>query len=136
MHDATIPELDKRQLRNFGILTGSIVAGLFGLFFPWLFNTAWPLWPWMVFAALSLWGLMNPLSLRLVYRIWMRFGLLMARITTPIILGILFFAVISPMAVIRAALRKDSLSRQFDPNTDSYRVRSKKPSVENLKRPF
>jgi hypothetical protein len=38
-----IPELDRKGLRDFGLVTGSIVAVLFGLFFPWLLERAWPL---------------------------------------------------------------------------------------------
>lgn len=40
-----IPELDRKGLRQFGLVTGGIVAGLFGLLFPWLLERALPLWP-------------------------------------------------------------------------------------------
>ena len=42
MTEHTIPELDKKGLREFGLVTGGIVAGLFGLFFPWIFDRAFP----------------------------------------------------------------------------------------------
>jgi hypothetical protein len=69
-----IPELDRKGLREFGLITGAIVAVLFGLFFPWLLERSFPLWPWAIFAVLGAWALVAPLSLRLVYRAWMRFG--------------------------------------------------------------
>ena len=43
----TIPELDRTGLREFGIVTGGIVAVLFGLLFPWLLERSFPLWPWV-----------------------------------------------------------------------------------------
>ena len=53
----TIPEPDRKGLRESGLVTGGILAGLFGLFFPWLLETGIPLWPWLVGAVLALWAL-------------------------------------------------------------------------------
>ena len=136
MHDQAIPELDRRGLRHFGLVTGGIVAGLFGLIIPWLLSRPLPLWPWLVLGVLALWALVAPMGLRPVYRAWMRFGQVMGRITTPIVLGVLFYFVVSPMAITRWLLGKDSMRRSFDPGCDTYRLRSKKAKVENLKRPF
>jgi hypothetical protein len=47
-HIQNIPELDKAGLRRFGLTTGIIVAVLFGIVLPWVFNLGWPTWPWMV----------------------------------------------------------------------------------------
>ena len=63
-----IPELDRKGYRDFGVTTGAIVAGLFGLFFPWVFGRAFPAeypwWPWALFAVLAVWGLAAPMSLK------------------------------------------------------------------------
>ena len=48
-----IPELDRKGLRDFGLSTGGIVAALFGIFFPWLLERPWPLWPWIVLGLLG-----------------------------------------------------------------------------------
>ena len=131
-----IPDLDRKGLRQFGFTTGVIVAVLFGLFFPWLLDRAIPLWPWILCGILSVWALLAPSTLRPVYRVWMRFGLLMSRITTPLILGIVFFIVITPIAIIRGLLGKDSMARDFDETSPSYRVESRKASRTNLEKPF
>ena len=132
----TIPKVGRKELRSFGVTTGLIVAALFGLFFPWLLERAIPAWPWILCGVLVTWGLIAPVSLRPVYRGWMKFGLFMSRITTPLILGIVFFLVITPMAIFRSLLGRDSMARKFDGGAGSYRVPSKKPSKENLTRPF
>ena len=69
------------------LAASGLVAGLFGLFFPWLLDRpmpSWPVsffsWPWIVFTVLGIWGLVAPMSLRPVYRIWMRFGLLLSKV--------------------------------------------------------
>jgi hypothetical protein len=66
----------------------------------------------------------------------MRFGLLLSRITTPIIMGVVFYLMITPMALWRRLRRgPDAMARQFD-DSASYRVPSEAPSKDNLKRPY
>ncbi len=139
MTEHTIPELDAKGLREFGLVTGGIVAGLFGLFFPWVFDRSFPedfpWWPWIVFAVLAVWGLIAPNSLRPVYRNWMKFGLMLSRITTPIIMGLVFYLVITPFGLVRRLFAADAMARKFE-NLVSYRVPSKKIKKENLEKPF
>ena len=135
MAEHVIPELDRKGLRDFGIVTGAIVAVLFGLFFPWLLERPWPWWPWAFFGVFALWGLVAPMTLRPVYRIWMRFGIFMSKITTPLLMGLVFFLTITPIGAIRRMFGKDSLHRKFS-DANTYRVPSKKAPVENLKRPY
>jgi len=134
MHD--IPELDAKGLRQFGLSTGGIVVVLFGLAIPWLFDFAYPLWPWVVGGILATWAGAAPRSLKPVYRVWMRIGLLLNRVTTPIILAIVYFAVITPTAVIMRVFGRDTMAGKIDASTDSYRVPSKKPPKRNLEKPF
>jgi hypothetical protein len=134
--DHGIPELDRNGLRAFGLTTGAAVVGIFGIVFPWLLDLDWPAWPWIVAAPLWALALIRPLWLRRVYRAWMRFGLLASRVMTPLVLGIVFFAMISPMAMVRRLLGKDPLQRALDTNQQSYRVQSRKSPREKLERPF
>ena len=136
MELSIIPELDRKGLRDFGVVTGSIVAGLFGLALPWLFELTYPLWPWAVFVVLAVWGVALPETLRPVYRIWMRFGLLLSKVTTPLIMGVVFFLLIVPVAFALRLLRWDAMNRVFEPEVDSYRVESASASRESLEKPF
>ena len=131
-----IPELDRKGLRNFGLTTGAIIAGLFGMFFPWLLDLAFPIWPWVIFGVLGIWSLIIPASLKPVYRNWMRFGLLLNKITTPVIMGAVFLLVIIPYAFALRLLGKDPLRRNYDESATSYRIESNKPNKENLENPF
>ena len=134
--DHKIPELDNKGLREFGLTFGAVVVIIFGLFFPWLLERDWPIWPWIVAAPVWILAVVYPPSLRWTYRIWMRFGLLTSRVMTPLVLGIVFFVMISPMAIVRRLMGKDPLQRTLDPNQTSYRVKSKKSPEEKLERPF
>ncbi len=131
-----IPELDRKGLREFGLVTGGIIAGLFGLFFPWLLEFGIPVWPWLVGGVLGLWALAAPMSLRPVYYWWMRFALVLSRITTPIILGIVFYLVFLPVALVMKLIGRDPMARRFDQGANSYRVPSHKAPRDQLEKPF
>ena len=134
--DHIIPELDRKGLREFGLTTGAAVVVIFGLFFPWVLDLDWPLWPWIVAAVFWSLALILPSWLRWIYRGWMRFGLLASRVMTPLVLGIVFFVMITPMAMIMRLMGKDPLRRALDRNQESYRVQSTKSPDEKLERPF
>jgi hypothetical protein len=121
----SIPELDRKGLREFGLTTGAAVVVIFGVFFPWILGFDWPSWPWIVAAPLWALALIRPLWLRRIYRAWMHFGLLASRVMTPLVLGMVW-----------RRTGRDSLQRTLDPNRKSYRVQSTKSPREKLERPF
>ncbi len=135
-HD-DIPQLDAKGLREFGLTTGAIVAGLFGLVLPLLFRH-WPppTWPWIVGTILIVWALIIPKTLDPVYKIWMKFGLFMGAINSKIILGAVFYVMMAPMGLIKRWLGSDPMQRQFDPSLSTYRVASKQRPRESMERPF
>jgi len=135
-NDHIIPELDRKGLREFGLTTGAAVVVIFGLFFPWMLERDWPAWPWIIAAAFWSLALVQPLWLRRIYRAWMRFGLLASRIMTPLVLGIVFFVMIAPMAMVMRLMGKDPMQRVLDPKQKSYRVQSAKSPNEKLEKPF
>ena len=63
-----IPDLDKKGLREFALVTSGVIVGLFGLLLPWLFKLGWPTWPWVLAAILVTLGFVAPMVLRPVYR--------------------------------------------------------------------
>jgi len=65
-------------------------------------------------APLVLAGLILPGRLGPVYRAWMGFALLLSKVTTPIFMGITFFLVIGPVALIMRLLGKNPMVRRED----------------------
>ncbi len=132
-----IGKLDKQGLRKFGFITGAIVVVLFGLLLPWLFGIKWPLWPWYLAGALWALAIVIPVALNPIYHVWMRFGLVLGWINTRIILGIVFYVVFTPFALILKLMGKDPMSRKYIENIKSYRVLSNKhESREHMGRPY
>ncbi|MGH8602955.1 MAG: SxtJ family membrane protein, partial [Gammaproteobacteria bacterium] len=84
------------ELRRFGLITAAIVALLFGVVLPWLFDHALRLWPWIVAGVLSGWALVWPRTLFPIYRAWMAIGQVLGWINSRIILGLMFYVMIMP----------------------------------------
>ena len=84
-------------------------------------------------AALLFAKLLRPLNLA-----WHKFGLLLHKITTPLIMGLLFYAMLTPIAVIIRAAGKDPLDLKFDPDAGSYWVKHEPPGPppESMKNQF
>lgn len=131
-----IPQLNNKELRDFGLLTGTIIAVLFGLLLPWLRGHALPLVPWII--ALVLWVLaaLVPMVLGPVYQVWMRIGLVLGWVNTRIILGIIFFALMMPMGAIMRLLNQDPMARKFDGNLKTYCRPSQEITIASMEKPF
>ena len=131
-----IPKLDKKGLRNFGLLTGTIAAILFGLLLPWIWKHSFPLWPWIVAAVLWLWALVAPTTLNPVYQIWMRIGLVLGWINTRIILGLIFYILVTPMSLAMRLIGRDPMTRKFEPDRETYRVKSLQNERKRAEKPY
>lgn len=135
--DHEIPKLDQKGLRQFGLTTGAIFAGLFGFVLPLIFRH-WPppVWPWIVGSVLAIWALIIPKTLNPIYYNWMRLGLVMSWINTRIILGAVFYLMMTPMAILKRLFGSDAMRRELNPNLSTYRVASQVRTPESMERPF
>ena len=131
-----IKELDNQELKEFGLIGGLIVAVLFGLVLPVLRHHSLPVFPWIMAGLLWVWAIVAPATLNVVYQIWMRIGLVLGWIQTRIILSIVFYVMICPMALIKRLLNQDSMMRGFAPNLSTYRLTSKTKTKESMEKPF
>jgi len=128
--------IDTKELRNFGLLMGTMLAMVFGLLIPWIWNNALPLWPWIVAGVFWVWALLLPRSLGPVFRIWMKLAWVLGWINTRIILSIVFYLVVFPMGILLRLFGKDPMARHLDANAQTYRVKSTPSSPKDMERPF
>jgi len=95
----------------------------------------WPLiqgnlprwWALVVASVFLILSLARPAILGPLNRLWLRFGLLLGKIMNPIILGIMFFIVITPTAIILRLIGKDLLLMRFESSLKSYWIERKPP---------
>ena len=111
--------------RSFGLTFAVLLAVLAAI-------SVWrggPSWPYTLTAALIL-GLIavtRPAVLAPLNRGWMKFGRLLNRVTTPLVLGLLFFLMITPMGLVMRLAGKDPLRLKGDRHAPSYWVERKPP---------
>jgi len=112
---------DAAQLRKFGLLVGGIFCAI-GLW-PAVIRGAGPRsWALVAGVLLLLPALLAPRALTPVYRIWMTAGEALGWINTRILLGVVFYGLITPMGLIRRLRAEDPMRRRHDPAAQSYRV--------------
>ena len=97
--------------RSFGVVF-FIVFLLIGLY-PLLNGDDLRIWSLIIsFIFLAL-GLINSRILTPLNRLWFKFGLLLGKFISPIIMGIIFFIVVTPIGIIMRLLKKDLLNLKF-----------------------
>ena len=120
----------------------------FGFAFAAVFSIValWPLiggnnprmWAGIVAAVFLAVALIRPSLLRPLNLIWFRFGMLLHRVVSPLVLGLMFFASVTPIALIMRLLGKDPLQLKFDPDAKTYWLPRTPPGPEpdSLKNQF
>jgi len=128
IHEIKNLDCSKKKLREFGLCVGFVLAG-FALFFWWREK---PFYPTVagIAAALILLGAVFPVILKPAYQIWMTLALLMGWVMTRVLLGVLFYLAVTPIALILKVMGKDFLNLTFRDGKDSYWI--KKPSLLKL----
>jgi hypothetical protein len=84
-------------------------------------------WALAVAVVFALVALAKPALLARLNRLWMKLGILLGKVVSPIALGILFYGVLTPLAVVVRLTGKDPLRLKLDPAADSYWILRKPP---------
>ena len=128
-------EIEKKQLRSFGLTVGGMFA-LIG-FWPLFLRGEDVRW-WAVILAglLMVPALVFPRSLSWIYKWWMALGHIMGWINTRIILGVVFYLVVTPIGRIRRLLGKDPMGREIRSDLDSYRIIRKPRAASHLRQQY
>jgi hypothetical protein len=111
--------------RGFGIVFAAFFA-LIGALAIWKANPRWILWIGLA-AAMLLVALLRPSLLRPLNRIWTLLGHILFKIISPLTLGMIYFAVMTPMGLLMRVCGKDLLPRKYDPAAVSYWIRRDPP---------
>jgi predicted membrane protein len=118
--------------RNFGIV----------FFFIFLIISVYPLlneneiryWSLFISLIFLLLGLINSRLLTPLNKAWVKFGLMMGIIVNPIIMSVIFFAVVTPTAYLLRLIGKDVL--HLKKNNDKSYWQKKEKSLSSMKDQF
>lgn len=123
--------------RGFGITFAVIFALLGGYFTIFSPSAAGP-WLLGIAGAFLTVAFMRPATLRPLNTFWFKFGLLLHKVVSPIVMGLMFFLVITPFAVVMKLAGRDHLRLKFNADQESYWVKREEPgpSPESFKKQF
>jgi Saxitoxin biosynthesis operon protein SxtJ len=96
-------------------------------FSPWRTHHQMRWWAFPVAGLFLFVGILKPFWLRPLNMYWTKLGLLMGRIVSPVITAVLFYAVVTPTALLFRMLRKDPLRLSRDPVARSYWIERHPP---------
>ena len=110
--------------KSFGIVF-FIVFLLLG-FYPLLNDENVRVWSLVIALIFLTLGLLNSKLLLPLNKIWFKFGILLGKIVSPLIMAIIFFLVVTPIAFIMRIIGKDLLNLKFN-NKKSYWIEKTGP---------
>ena len=122
--------------RSFGIVF-AVVFALIGLW-PFLFGGMVRWWSLAIAAVFAVLAAIRPELLAPLNRLWTKLGLLLNSIVSPIVMGLLFYLIITPFALFMRLTGKDLLHLKHDPKAQSYWILREPPgpSPETIKNQY
>ena len=94
--------------RSFGIVF--FIVFLIIATYPLLNDNSIRLWSLIIGIIFLILGIINSKVLTPLNILWMKFGLLLGKIVSPIIMGFVFFGVVTPISILMKLFGKDSLN--------------------------
>ena len=98
--------------RGFGIVF--FIVFLTISIYPLLNSEGIRVWSLIISLTFLVLGLLNSKLLNPLNKIWFKFGLLLGKIISPIVMGIIFYTVVTPTALLMRMLKKDLLNLKFN----------------------
>jgi hypothetical protein len=111
--------------RSFGVVFAAFFS-LLGALSVYKGTERWPIW----FALAGIFAILAaivPRALGPLNQLWIKFGVLMHMVVSPVILGLIFYACIVPVGFLMRLFKNDPLQRCFDPSTESYWINRDPP---------
>jgi hypothetical protein len=122
--------------RSFGIVF-ALVFTVIGLW-PLISGGAVRTWSLLIAAAFLLAGFAAPAILAPLNRLWFRFGMLLGRIVSPVVMALLYYVTVMPTGLLMRLFGKDVLRLKFDSQAETYWIPREPPGPppDSLKQQF
>src|SRR6056300_716492 len=98
--------------RSFGIIF--FVVFLFIALYPITYSEDLRIWSLIVSFIFIILGLLNSKILTPLNKLWFKFGVILGKIISPIIMGIVFFLIVTPTGLVMKLLGKDLLRLKYN----------------------
>ena len=111
--------------RSFGIVF--FIVFLIIAIYPLINNGDLRIWSLTISIIFFILGLINSRLLTPLNKLWFRFGILLGKFISPIIMGVIFFVVVTPIGFLLRIFGKDVLNLKYD-NSKSYWIKKNGPN--------
>jgi hypothetical protein len=125
-------EIKRSSNKCFGIFF--FIVFLLVAIWPIFNNESYRLWAVLISTSFLILGIFNSKLLTPLNILWFKFGLFLGKIVSPFVMGIIFFAVVTPIGVFMRILKKDLLNLKKN-HSDSYWI-IKKGKNSKMKNQF
>ena len=110
--------------RSFGIVF--FIVFLLIALYPLSYSGEIRVWSSIISLIFLVLGLLNSKILTPLNKLWFKFGIFLSKIISPLIMGIIFFLVVTPIGLIMRIFGKDLLNLKFNKN-QSYWIEKNGP---------
>ena len=110
--------------RSFGIVF--FVVFLLIALYPFTYGGELRIWSIIISIIFLILGFLNSKILAPLNKIWFKFGIFLGKLISPLIMGIIFFLVVTPIGLITRLLGKDLLNLKYNKNK-SYWIEKSGP---------
>ena len=110
--------------RSFGIVF--FIVFLLIALYPLTYSQDIRVWSTIISIIFLVLGLLNSKILTPLNKLWFKFGIFLGKIISPIIMGIIFFLVVTPIGLLMRLLGKDLINLKYN-NNKSYWIEKNGP---------
>ena len=110
--------------RSFGIVFFIVFLAI--AIYPLINQDEVRIWSLIISIVFLVLGLLNSKLLNPLNKIWFKFGLFLGNIISPLVMGIIFFVVVTPIGLFMRILNKDLLNLKFN-KKKSYWIEKNEP---------
>lgn len=101
--------------RNFGIVF--FIVFLLIAIYPIINSESIRIWSLIIASIFFILGIINSKLLTSLNKIWFKFGLLLGKVISPLIMSLIFFFVVTPIGLLMRLLGKDLLNLKLNKNS-------------------
>lgn len=123
-----------KELRNFGFLFSIFLIFFTKFILGFLFEIVTGNWPFVISIIIILLAIIIPKVLILLYVPWMKLANILHWVNTHIVMGIIFYLIITPTGIIMRLNGKNPINNDKKYNT--YRISSSSRNKKHIERPY
>ena len=115
--------------KSFGIVFSIFFAAV--ALYPLINHEEFRLWAIVISIIFLILGLINSVVLTPLNLIWFKFGIFLGKFISPIVMGLVFFCVVTPTGLIMRLFKKDLLNLKIDRKKSYWIERKTKSEMKN-----